>query len=331
MKSSRIIVPILVVLMGAVFAAPAQAAWIWSPETGKWTNPKDQAQDTPDEQFEWAKTFYDKKDYGRAIDEFNKLTKNFPNSQMAAEAQYYVGLSREATGDIGKAAEAFGIVIDRYPYSNRVTDAIEHEFELAEAMLEGKKTKFLGVAIMPAQDTAATLYKHIVKSAPYGPFGAQAQLRLGDAYVALGDLAEAEKAYQKVVDEYPTSEYAPKARYQLARTSYRESQEQEYHMPSTDAAIKKFEGFVKSNPDDKLEYEANEVISELRQKKAHNLYETGLFYQSRSKPKSARIYYEDIVRNYPDTDHAEKAKERLAEIEKLESNAKPGRPWWRVI
>jgi len=321
----------MLVSLSMALVTPSYAAWVWSPESGKWANPKDQAQDTPDEQFEWAKSFYDKKDYGRAIDEFNKLVKNFPNSQMAAEAQYHIGLVHEATGDIGKAADAFGIVIDRYPYSNRVVDSIEHEFELAEAMLEGKKTKFLGVAIMPAQDTAVTLYKHIVKSAPYGPFGARAQFRLGDAELALGDLAEAEKAYQKVIDEYPTSEYAPKARYQLARASYRESQEQEYHMPSTDAAIKKFEGFVKTNPDDKLETEANEVISELRQKKAQNFYDTGIFYQKREKYKSARVYFEDVLRSSPDTDLAEKAKARLAEVESAESNPGPKKPWWRVI
>jgi len=105
-------------------------------------------------------------------------------------------------GDAGKAAEAYKLVVDRYPYSERINDAIEREFALAESMLEGKKTKVLGMEIMPAQDVAAELYEHIVQNAPYGPYGAVAQYRLADAQLAVGNFEEAERAYQAVIDEY---------------------------------------------------------------------------------------------------------------------------------
>lgn len=312
-------------------AATAHAAWVWSPESGKWTNPKNEPKDTPEEQFEWAKSFYEDKDYPRAIDEFGKLSRQFPNSQMAAEAQFYMGRCFEAQNDIGKAAEAFRTLVDRYPYSPRVTDAIEHEFELAEAMLEGKKTKFLGMAIIPAQDTAAELYKHIVKSAPYGPHGVMAQYRLGEAYLALGNLEEADRAFQAVLDNYPNSDYAMKAKYQLARTSLKASQEQEYHETATDAAIQKFDGFRQSNPPPDLETEADKAIDQLRQKKAESIYETAYFYQNRRRYKSARLYYEDIVAKFPETPVAAKARTRLEEVDKLESGKKLPKPWWRVL
>lgn len=309
----------------------ANAAWVWSPESGKFSNPKHDAKDTPDEQFQWAMSFYEDGDIHRALDEFKKLTTAFPNTPMAAEGQFYQGVCFEKIGDIGKASEAFSTLVDRYPYSPRVSDAVEHEYELAEAMLDGKKTKFLGMAIMPAQDTAANLYKHIVKSAPYGPYGVKAQYRLGDAYLALGDLEEAEKAFQAVVDEYPTSELAEKARYQIARVSYRASQQQEYHMSQTDEALRKYEGFKEAEPDSQLTLEANEVISELRQKKAENIYEIGKFYFDRGKFKSARTYLEDVVRNYPDTKVAADAKDRLDRIDAKGEPSKAKKPWWRII
>ena len=187
------------------------------------------------------------------------------------------------------------------------------------------------MAIVPAKDTAALLYKHIVKAAPYGPYGVKAQYRLGEANLALGELEEAERAFQAVVDEYPTSEYAVKARYELARTSLRESREREYHMPSTDEAIKKFEGFKEANPPPDLEQEANVAISQLRQKKAASLYETALFYQKGGKFASARLYYNDILNQFPDTPTAGKAKERLTEIEKSEKGEMPKKPWWRIL
>ena len=57
---------------------------------------------------------------------------NIPVNGFTArtEAQFHIGVCYEKMGDIGKASEAFKNMIDRYPYSERLNDAVEHEFEL---------------------------------------------------------------------------------------------------------------------------------------------------------------------------------------------------------
>lgn len=309
-----------------ISAHTAEAAWIWSPESGKWTNPKNAAKDTPEAQYLYSMQYFDAADYKRAVDEFDKLIKTFPQSKWAAEAQFHIGVCYEKMNDIGKASAAFRDMIDRYPYSERLNDAVEHQFELAEAMLDGKKTKFLGMAILPAQDTAAELYQHIVSSAPYGPYGAVAQYRLGDAHTALGSYEEADRAYQAVIDEYPNSEYAPKAKYKIAETSYKAATKQEYQSEKTDEAIQKYEGFKKAFPKSGLQYEADEAIQALREKKARQIFTTANFYDRRGKIKSARMYYDDVVQSFPETAAAKEATERLPQIDAmLESgDTRPG-------
>lgn len=302
----------------SVFLAAAtsvQAAWIWSPESGKWTNPKNAAKDTPEAQYLFSMQYFDAADYRRAVDEFNKLIKTYPQSKWAAEAQFHIGVCYERMNDIGKASAAFKDMIDRYPYSERLNDAVEHQFELAEAMLDGKKTKFLGMAILPAQDTAAELYQHIVRSAPYGPYGAVAQYRLGDAHTALGNYEEADRAYQAVIDEYPNSEYAPKAKYKIAETSYKAATKEAYRSEKTDEALQKYEGFKKAFPQSGLQYEADEAIQALREKKARQIFTTADFYDRRGKLKSARMYYDDVVRSFPETAAAKEAGERIPAID----------------
>jgi len=309
---------IVVFLSVTCFSAPVQAAWLWSPESGKWTNTKDVPKDTPEEQFLIGKSYFDKEDYGRSTDEFDKVIKHYSHSRWAAEAQFYKGMSYEQQGDIGKASEAFKVLVDRYPYSERLNDAIEHEFELAEAMLEGKKTKFLGMKIMPAQDTAAQLYRHIVRAAPYGPYGAVSQFRLAAAELATGNYDAAERAYQAVIDDYPNSDYAVKAKFEIAQVSYKSAMKEAYHEGRTDQALTKYEGFKRSFPESDLHFEANEAIRELRIKKAKSIYDIAHFYQRRKKYKSSRIYYQDVVDQYPETDYAERAKQELKTIENLE-------------
>lgn len=302
----------------SLFFVPAfdsYAAWLWSPESGKWTNLKDAPKDSPEHQFAVAQEFYDKKDYARAADELDKLIQTFPNTRWAAESQFHKGVCYEGLGDIGKAAESFKILVERYPYSERVNDAIEHEFELAEAMMEGKKTKFLGMAIIPAKDKAADLYRHIVKSAPFGPYGAVAQFRLAEAELALGNYEESERAFQAVIDDYPTSEYAPKAKFRIAEVSYQTAIKEETHVDSTDKALENMEGFKTAYPESHMKYEADEAIKNLREQKAQSVFDVAAFYHRRKKFKSAQVYYQDVVQNYPDTEAATRAIEHLKQID----------------
>lgn len=301
------------------WAPQARAAWLWSPDAGKWSNVKDLPRDTPEEQFEAGKIQYEQDNFDGALGEFEKVTKHFTHTRWAAEAQFYKGLCFEKKKDIGKAAEAFKTLVDRYPYSERLNDAIEHEYELAEAMLDGKKTKFLGMAIMPAQDIAVDLYRHIVRNAPFGPFGAVSQFRLGDAEMAVGNAEEAERAYQAVIDDYPSSEYAAKAKYKIAQVSFESAVEQEHHDIKTDEAINRLEGFKTAYPSSELQSQADQAIRVLRGKKAADLYTVASFYEARGRHRGAKMYYEDIVRVFPETEHAQLAKTRVDAYEKAEA------------
>ena len=60
--------------------------------------------------------------------------------------------------------------------------------------------------------------------------------------------------------------------------------------------------------------DAREIVDKLKDREAENGYQVAQFYESRRMNESAIIYYEDIIKNYPDTQWAKKAQERLNEI-----------------
>src|SRR3989338_3941635 len=140
---------VLFLLAASLFACEgADAYWLWSPDLGKWINPKQSAKDTPEDQFAWAKQFYDQKNWARAIEEFEKLPEAFPNSRLAAEGVYYAGLCWEEKQDLAKAADAYQKLIDPYPYSDRIKDATHREFEIANQFASGEKMKLLGILVL---------------------------------------------------------------------------------------------------------------------------------------------------------------------------------------
>ena len=58
--------------------------------------------------------------------------------------------------------------------------------------------------------------------------------------------------------------------------------------------------------------------------KSKTLYETGLFEEKQFNTDHARLLYEEIIKKYPDTPFAQKAKKRLAIINQAESSPETG-------
>lgn len=314
-------------------APDAGAAWIWTPDIGKWVNPKKASKDTPEEQLGWAMQFYNKKDWGRALEEFEKLTQFFPNSRLAAEGVYFQGLCWEAKGDIAKASDRYQKLIDSYPYSDRIKDAVKREFDVAGEFASGKKIKVLGMPLLTGQEKALELYKHIVKNAPFGSYGDQAQFQIGEVYKSAGEYEDAQTAFQAVVDEYPNSEWVAKARYEIANCSMLSSKKAQYNEQYAEKAIDEFRGFKNAFPTDKQSLEADEAIKALRALKAQTSFETGQFYERQKKYKSAKVYYLQVAQNYPDTSYGLPAKKKADDMLRLETGGpevKPRKPWYRV-
>jgi outer membrane protein assembly factor BamD len=309
---------------------PAHAYWVWSPDLGKWVNPKKSAKDTPEEQYSWAMEFYNKSEWDRSIEEFEKLASAFPNSRLAAEGVYYAGLSWEQKGDLAKAADNFQKLIDHYPYSDRIKDAVKREFDIAGQFASGAKMKVLGIPVLNGQDKALELYKHIVKNAPFGSYGDHAQYQIGEVLKMQGAWEDAQKAFQTVVDEYPNSQLVTQARYQIAYCSMQASQAAQYNDQSASRAIEEFEGFKKNFPQDQQSVEADESIKALRAKKAQTSFETAAFYDKNKKYGSAKVYYQEVVTQYPESALAERAKKRLSELvqEEGQPKAKAGFHLW---
>lgn len=321
----------LVFVLLLAFAPAGEASWIWTPETGKWFNPKKSTKDTPEDQLAWGMSFYNQRKWDRAIEEFEKVPAAFPTSRFAAEAVYYTGMAWEEKEDLAKAADAYQKLVDRYPYSDRIKDAIQREFTIANEFASGSKIKIWGIPALSGQDKALEIYKHIVKNAPFGIYGAEAQFAVGEVYKKQGDFDEARKAYQSVVDDYPQSELVSKARYQIAYVSMEASKRSQSSDQYAERAIEEFQGFKNSFPDDKQAPEAEESIKVLRAKKATALYDTAVFYEKQKKYPSAKVYYQEILTKFPETPVAAEARKRIDRIIQEEGGQpKASKPWYKL-
>ncbi|MEW5758962.1 MAG: outer membrane protein assembly factor BamD [Candidatus Omnitrophota bacterium] len=315
------ILTILILILGLFLPKISYAYWIWTPKTGKFVNPKYTVRKNPKDQFLVAMDYYQAKDYDKAIEEFQKLIKYFPGCFEAAESQYYIGMSYENRGNSYDAYLAYQKVIDKYPFSGRVNEVIEREYAIAERFMEGE-TRKIGKIPLPVENPSIEILRKVVENAPYGKLAAKAQYKLGLVLKNLGYYLDAQDEFEKVIANYPNSEWVEPAKFQIAASLERVSPKVGYDQEYSKEAREKFEEFVSKHPDAELTQKAQEHIGSLKNKEARNNFDIAQFYFKNKAYGAAKIYYQIVIDYYPDTDFAEKSRGQLKAIEILEHSQK---------
>src|SRR3989338_2338156 len=299
----------------SLLVRPSYGFWIWSPKTSQWKNPKQSVKPTPKEQLKLIQEFYDRTKYQEAIEECKKLIKYYPKAYEASEAQFYLGLTFEATRKPFEAYKAYQKVIDKYPFSARIDEIIERQLTIGQAFMSGEKRKALGLEL-PVENPSIEIFRKVVENSPYGKHAAHAQYLLGMTLKNLNRYQEARDEFEKVVTTYPEDEWSSPAKLQVADCANRIAPKAEYDQELTQEAKRKFEEFVKSHPDEALQEEAKSQIDSLKEKEAEGNLKIAEFYEKQKQYDSSRIYYREIVANCSYCASATQAREKLKELEK---------------
>jgi outer membrane protein assembly factor BamD len=307
---------ILLILFACAFgASDAYAFWIWTPETKRWINPKYSPKENSQLQLIVVQENFDKGQYPIALREAQKLVSYFPRSREAAEGQYYVGQCFEKLNKPYDAYKAYQRAIEKYPFSERILEMVELQYKIGDAFLEGKAIQSW-TNVLSGEEPPIDIFKSVIDNSPYSKFASASQYKLGLGLINFKRFYEARDAFQKVIDDYPQSEWVEPARYQIAVVTAKLSGGVAYDQGSSASARQQFEEFVKTHPDAQLSQEAKDKITKLKQGEAESQFQAAVFYEKQDAYESARIYYQNVIDNYPDTIWAAKAKGRLLKMEK---------------
>ncbi len=311
---------ILVLLVVFLFIeTPAQALWIWTPKANKWENPKDTIRETPADQLDYAIKIMESDNCKLAIKEFRKLLKTYPKAKEAPHAQYFIAQCRRKMGDPYDAYKLFQTVIDKYPFSDLSKDVVQQQYDIASKLLDAQegKSEFLG-NITGANYTIIEIFRKVIQNSPYGDLAAPSQYKIA-YYLDKNNLyQEARDAYEKVMNDYPETDWSEKAKHSIALLDAKRSAGSQYDQKTTKVAVDELKGVAKNSSNEKVVDEALTKIRELRDKEAHNNFLIAEFYEKQKNFKSAKIYYQKIVNDYKDSQWASKALKRILSISRKE-------------
>lgn len=261
-----------------------------------------------------ARSYQETGQAGRALSSYRNLVRRFPNSPEAPDALYQVARLEEEAGSYNRAFTSYKRLVERYPRTDYFDDAISRIYEIGTMFLEGERLRFLGLPTFPSMDRAVEMFETIIENAPFGRYAARAQFNIGLAREKQGNVAQAIAAFQETVDRYPNSEVAGDALYQIGYTWMQASRTGSYDQSATLRAIEAFEDFIFRFPESEKVAQAEENLSLLSGREVEGTYEVARFYDRQKSYRAAVIYYNDVIRQDPNSDKAARAQARIDQI-----------------
>jgi outer membrane protein assembly factor BamD len=296
--------------------------WVYeSPgREGKWTRVR------ATDQLEVAQQAFAKKDYSLALKAARRTVKVWPLSDSAPRAQYLLGRSYQAKGQLEKAFKAYQLLLEKYPKVQNYQEVVERQFEIANEFLAGRWFRLLGyLPFFPSMERTAGFLEKVIKNGPFSPVAARAQINIGAArerqtswFNRVDGFKEAVTAYEKAADRYHENpDVASEALFKAGRAYFKQASKADYDQSVAGKAIATFGDFLTLYPDDPRGPEARRMIAMLKTEQARGAFSIALYYEKRKKWTAARIYYNEATIKDPGSSYAQVAKQRMEAIKDL--------------
>lgn len=201
---------------------------------------------------------------------------------------------------------------------------------------------------------ARTYYSHIYETWPNDPLGRRSLLRIADTFYEQGDavnLVEAQYKYRDFINRYPTSEYADYAMLRIGMTAFKQMERPDRDQQKTREAVEKLNDMIRTHPNSPLRAEAEARRQDALDRLADHELTVARFYMKRGswnaatqrlnylidtypnfkardqaflalgtalsklgRNGEARLYFERVVSEFPQSESADDARRRLAEL-----------------
>jgi outer membrane protein assembly factor BamD len=302
----------LTLLSAVAWTLPGEAAVIYRSNEGWSVEGEDtQVEGSAAEQMRKAETLEAARNTGAAYKAYRALVKNYSQSALAPKAQRKIAMLLEQHGEYDKSFDAYSVYLTKYPRGEDFDAVVEAQFKIAKLFLEGQKRKVFGVPFAPSMARAQEMFEGILKRAPFSKWAPLAQFNIGQTFEKQGKYPEALAAYQAVVSKYPSDAVADDAQYQVGYVLLREAREGSYDAASQQRAREAFEDFLIRYPESEKGPQARENIKSLQGGVTKGALDIARFYEKTKKYRAAVIYYNEVVKNQPDSPESTIAKARI--------------------
>lgn len=254
--------------------------------------------------FRSGQCYYRLESFMQAIETWDKLAKEYPDSKRSVEALFNIADVYFRANHFSEADSVYQIIIDNYPKDHF---AVESALKMAQSAYNASN-----------YEEAVARFQSFVKNYPDHEKNKEALEGIQLSYYQMGQLNQASETLQKVIDQTSNSDLAIDARYRIAMNHYQEKSYQK--------AIEEFKEILTLYPNSTYAVDAQFALSKCYL--ALENYQAALdeflrfvqyFPESSQVPEayfflgvgyyqmesylSAIDYFNKVIQNYPDSEY----------------------------
>jgi outer membrane protein assembly factor BamD len=187
-----------------------------------------------------------------------------------------------------------------------------------EALSSDESLFKLGETYIKKDMDKGMLYlRQLIDSYPRSFYAQRAKLLIADTYFNKGDEANmilARAEYREFMSLYPTSPSVPHCQYQIAMTYYKNILKPSRDQTKTIQALNEFKKVIARFPNSEYAAQAEDKIRECEQRLAAHEFHIGEHYYKTKSYRAALTRLQGIITTYPDFDQMDAIYFYLAEI-----------------
>jgi len=247
----------------------------------------------------------------------NTIIRNYPKSPVIADAMALKAEIYKDNEQWIRCFQALQRIIDEQPNFKNYDQLIDHQFDCATALMEGKTSRLLWIFPGFKQYGAATAqFKQILENAPYSDLAPFALMNIALLSEKTGNAEAAIDALDQLINYYPQSTLVSESYYNLARIYSTLVQGYQYDQGSTRRAISYYEDFLVLFPNSKYVGEVEANLKRMENQLAKSRLDLGdFYYYYRSNTTAALVFYNEAITIEPKSDSAAEARLRIEDIE----------------
>ena len=280
------------------------------------------------------------KDFDAAAKLFAKAVDRWPDSALEEDAMFLQAECYFFTNRYSAANDEYGELLKKYPNTRHLNFSIARQFAIARFWqdLDRKSHRWALVAnftdrTQPMFDTrghAINAFDNVRVNDPRGPLADSAIMAVAQQYYLEGRFEDADYYFTLLRTDYPKSNYQYQAHLLGIQCKLQKYQGPIYNSKPIEEANQLIDQtmitFSKEMMENKDEFDRlTRAKSEIKAQQATREIQLAQYFDKGDHYGAAKIYYAQVLKDYPQTQFADDAKTRLAELQ-----GKPDNPPNRI-
>ncbi len=309
-------------------AAPplsAQGEYIW--KDGRWVPAPKAEEGTAAGEIELIRKHLEDDSPRTALRAVDRFLDRYPESPLREEAYMLAGRAEMMRGRYYQAYEQFEKQLSEFPSGEHFDRALQREYEIAKAFLEGKKRLVWGFLPMPARGDGQKILLQIAEYDPGSAIAEKALLTLADDYYENREYDDAVTYYDQYLQLYRNAggEQVAYASLMGAKARYASWRGLKYDETQLIDAEQRFKRFQQNFPREAARQNIAATLAEIAALRVKLIFQTAQFYERVDRKAAAVYYYRIIVTEHEASSFAAQAAQRIEAIGPL-PEPEPARP-----